>query len=336
MAKSSSVVGRALVRGTGMAVPERVVANDYFASYLETSDEWISERTGISERRWAEPETALSDLGAAACSMAIEDAGLAVDDIDGIICATATPDCIFPSSACLIQNRLGLKSGFAFDLNAACSGFVYAMVQAEAMLRTGGASNILVVGADIFSRIVDRNDRSTTVLFGDGAGALVLSAGPARSEADRGIIASRLCADGAMEGILGVRGGPGAAVPKEGELPERKFLEMSGRDVFKMAVRSLSEVSRQVLEQAGYQIEQVDYIASHQANRRILSAVAQHLKVSMDKVLVNVDRYGNTSAASLPILLAEYSRKGTLKEGDLLLVNAFGGGLTWGAILLRW
>lgn len=338
------------IRGSGMFVPEKVVDNNHFASYLETSDEWIRERTGIVERRWAEEGVSASDLAEPACRQAIENAGLKTDDIDGIIVATVTPDSLFPSTACVLQRRLGVRTSLAFDVNAVCSGFVYALVTADGLITAGQCRNVLVVGVDVFSSIVNKNDRGTCVLFGDGAGAVVLSAAASEPAACglsdpfvqgdggalRGVYASELGADGNYGDILAVPNGTANRPNPESLAAGEHFLRMEGREVFKLAVRRLVDISERVLRRAGIEAEQVDYIATHQANKRIVVSMAKQLKVPLEKVLVNVDRFGNTSAASIPILLAEAESAGTIKPGDLVLLTAFGGGVTWGGALVRW
>jgi len=341
------------ISGAGMYVPDKVVPNSYFESYLDTSDEWIRERTGIRERRWTEFGTGASVLAEPAARKAIAAAGLSVADIDGIVVATVTPDCTFPSTACFLQSRLGMTRGFAFDLNAVCSGFIYALVTADALIAAGRAKHLLVVGVDIFSHLVDRNDRSTCVLFGDGAGAVVLSstkllpaaagaglngtraAGSSHVEA-RGIIATEIHSDGSQSEILCVANGSAKPLTPERIAAGDHLVKMAGREVFKQAVRALAAVSESVLNSAGVTVADLDYYVSHQANKRILLAVGKQLEIPEEKVLINVDKYGNTSAASLPILIAESAENGTLKKGDLIMLSAFGGGVTWGAILLRW
>lgn len=339
------------ILGTGMCVPDRVVSNEHFAAYLETSDEWIRERTGIVERRWCDEVTSASALAEPACRDAIKAAGLTAADIDGIVLGTVTPDNIFPSTACYLQSRLGIQSGYAMDVNAVCSGFVYALTTADALIRAGQGTNVLVVGVDIYSRIIDPNDRGTCVLFGDGAGAVVLS----RKKGDKlvdgafgdhmvegdvrdisGIYGSELRADGRYADLLCVP--MGTAHPPTPESLQRgdHFLKMQGREVFKFAVRSLADVTKNVLDKAGVAIEEVDHFVSHQANKRILLSMAKHLGVSEDKVPINVDKYGNTSAATIPIVLAECERTGRIKKGDLVLLSAVGGGFSWGAVLVRW
>ena len=343
------------ITGTGMNVPDRVIKNEYFENYLDTSDEWIRERTGIVERRWAEADVTVSELSEPAARTAISAADLSPSDIDGIIFATVTPERIFPSSACYLQKRLGIEQCLAFDVNAVCSGFIYALVTADSLIRSGLARNILVVGADLYSRILDMKDRGTCVLFGDGAGAVVLSAvGDSRDSGIpisqgvvgsggeiRGIYANALSANGAYTELLySDYRSPAPPNANEESFPSRssdqRYLSMDGREVFKQAVRKLGEASKEILAINGFSIEQVDHFVSHQANLRILQAIGKQLGVSQDKVPVNIDRYGNTSAATIPLLLAEMEQQGTLSAGDLVLLSAFGSGFTWGVSLLRW
>ncbi len=323
-----------------MHVPGRVVSNDFFASYLDTSDEWIRDRTGIVERRWVEAGVSASALAEPAARAAIKNAGLQPSDIDGIICATVTPDNIFPSTACMIQKRLGCRDGLAFDVNAVCSGFLYAMGSAYGLILSGQCKRVLVVGTEIYSSIIDKNDRTTGILFGDGAGALVLGAsGKKQTEhqkSDRGIFSSHLGADGTHAEILCVPGGSALPFTEESVRDGQHFLKMAGREVFKLAVRKLAEINRSVVEQAGFSLEDVDYFISHQANRRILQSVAKDLGISETKFPMNIEKYGNTSAASVPILLAELEAQGVINKGNLIVLSAFGGGVTWGAMLLRW
>jgi 3-oxoacyl-[acyl-carrier-protein] synthase-3 len=337
------------ITGTGISVPPKVIGNDHFASYLETSDEWIQERTGIEERRYTEPDVSASDLAEPACLDAIKAAGLTVDDIDGIICGTVTPDNLFPSTACFIQGKLGIKNGFALDVNAVCCGFVYALSTADAYIRAGMASNILVIGVDLYSRIIDPNDRGTCILFGDGAGAVVLSRNSDKPSAfgqpcgeqgsmlsTSGIYGAELHADGSQADILCVPQGTANNVTVESLQEGKHFLHMAGREVFKHAVRSLVQVTNSVLEDAGLSVGDVDHFVSHQANKRILLSMAKQLKVSEERIPMNLQKYGNTSAATIPMLLAECVAEGRIKKGDLVLLSAVGGGLSWGAVLLRW
>lgn len=329
-----------IVLGTGMHVPGRVITNDYFASYLETSDEWIRERTGIAERRWVEEGTSASALAEPAARQAIKNAGLEVSDIDAVICATVTPDNIFPSTACMLQKRLGCREGLAFDVNAVCSGFLYALGNAYGLIMSGQCSKVLVVGTEIYSNIIDPNDRTSGILFGDGAGALVLGASdvsvPDMKKTDRGIFASHLGADGSHADILCTPGGSATPYTVESITSGAHYLKMAGREVFKLAVRKIAEVNRLIVEQAGFTLDEVDHFVSHQANMRILQSVAKELQIPETKFPVNIEKYGNTSAASIPILLAELDAAAKLKKGDIVVLSAFGGGVTWGSLLLRW
>ena len=341
---------RGIISGTGFSVPERVVTNSHFAGYLETSDEWIRDRTGIAERRWIEGEVSSSMLAEPACRAAISAAGLTPADIGGVVLATVTPDFIFPSTACCLQRRLGISGGFAFDINAVCSGFIYALTVADALLAQQLAKHILVVGVDIYSRIINPNDRSTCILFGDGAGALVLS-DPGSVEKryvsegktvtkdttklNRGILSSVIHADGAYGDILQVPCGTAKVPTAESMMRGEHYLTMAGKEVFKLAVRHLGEVCLQALAKANVAAEEVDFVVAHQANKRILDAMAKQIGVPTEKILWNGDRYGNTSAASIPLLLAESIEAGVIKPGQTLLLNAFGGGVTWGALVIR-
>ncbi len=337
------------ITGTGFSVPDRVVTNAHFESYLDTSDTWIRERTGIVERRWVGPEESASSLAEPAARTAIERAGLQAADIDGIIVATVTPDYAFPSTACMLQQRLGIDDALAFDVNAVCSGFVYALSTADAYIRAGMCRNVLVVGVDLYSRIINPNDRGTCILFGDGAGAVVLSAvapeeqfahgdtlirGSVQTTA--GIYSNLLGADGKHSSILCVPCGTANQPTAESMATDAHYLTMEGREVFKLAVRKLGEISLEMLERFDLPSEAVRYFISHQANERILLSMAKHIKVDAARIPMNLDRYGNTSAATIPILLAELDQDGKIDSGDLLMLNAFGGGVTWGAILLRW
>ncbi len=346
------------VLGTGYNLPDHVVTNDYFASYLDTSAQWIRDRTGISERRWVEGDVPASELAEPAARDAIRRAGLQPEDIDGIIFATVTPDYIFPSSAVFLQARLGCHGGLAFDVNAVCSGFLYAIATADALIGKGIAKNILVIGCDIYSKIINKNDRSSCILFGDGAGALVLGANTAAESGGKdsgtqvveargvgvsgsgetlcGIYASELGADGRHTGILCVPSGTAAPVTPESIKTDAHYLTMDGREVFKLAVRKLAEINESIVVSQGFSLSQVDWFASHQANQRILSAMARSLGAPEEKMLSNVEKVGNTSAASVPILLAEAEEQGKIKSGDLVVLSAFGGGVTWGSMLLRW
>ena len=311
--------------GTGSYLPPRIVSNDEFAKRgLETSDEWIRERTGIRQRHIAEESQASSDLALEASRRALEAAGVPAADLDLIIVATSTPDYIFPSTACLLQAKLGSKNGAAFDVQAVCSGFVYALATADSFIRNKIFKKALVVGAEVFSRILDWNDRGTCVLFGDGAGAVVLVAGD-----KPGVHASVLRADGSQAGILSVPGNVSG-----GKVIGSPYLQMQGSAVFKIAVRVLDEVARETLEAAKMTIEDVDWLIPHQANVRILEATAKKLGLAREKLVVTVDHHGNTSAASVPLALDEYVRLGKIKEGHRVMLQGVGGGFTWGASLV--
>ncbi len=318
------------VTGTGSYLPPRRLTNDDLARQLaeqgiETSDEWIVERTGIKARHFAEPEVCSSDLALLAARPALAAAGLDASQIDLIIVATSTPDMVFPSTACILQHKLGAEGGAAFDVQAVCSGFVYALSVADAMIQTGAANKALVVGAEVFSRILDFNDRTTCVLFGDGAGAVVLEA----SETP-GILASDLHADGKHAGILCVPGHVSG-----GKVVGDPLLKMDGQAVFKLAVGVLETSARAVLAKADKSAAQIDWLIPHQANIRILQSTAKRLKLGMDKVMVTVDQHGNTSAASIPLALDAGIRAGSILPGQLLLLEGVGGGFTWGSVLLN-
>ena len=312
------------IAGTGSYLPPRVVTNDDLAKRLDTSDEWIRERTGIRQRHIAEESQASSDLALEASRKALEAAGVAASDLDLIIVATSTPDYIFPSTACLLQAKLGVRNGAAFDVQAVCSGFVYGLATADAFIRSKNAKTALVVGAEVFSRILDWNDRATCVLFGDGAGAVVLVA-----DEKPGIHASVLRADGSQSGILSV---PGNVCG--GKIVGSPYLQMQGSQVFKIAVKVLDEVARETLAAAKMKPEDVDWLIPHQANVRILEATAKKMGLAREKLVVTVDRHGNTSAASVPLALDEYVRAGKIKTGHRVMLQGVGGGFTWGASLV--
>jgi 3-oxoacyl-[acyl-carrier-protein] synthase-3 len=309
--------------GTGSYLPARIVKNDEFAKRLDTSDAWIRERTGIAERRIADESQASSDLALEASRAALAAAQVAPGDIDLIIVATSTPDYVFPSTACLLQAKLGIKNCPAFDVQAVCSGFVYALATADRFIRSGMNRRALVVGTEVFSRIMDWNDRATCVLFGDGAGAVVLAAGDAP-----GIHASVLHADGSYADILSV---PGNVCG--GRITGSPYLQMQGNQVFKLAVRVLDEVARETLKASDMAIADVDWLIPHQANVRILEATARKLGIPRERVVVTVDKHGNTSAASIPLALDEYVRAGKIRTGQRVLMEGVGGGFTWGAVL---
>ncbi len=310
------------IAGTGSYLPPRVVTNAEFARRLDTSDEWIRERTGITQRHIADESQASSDLALEACRSAMQAAGAKPEEIDLIIVATSTPDFIFPSTACLLQAKLGVSGCAAFDLQAVCSGFVYALATADKFIRSGQHKCALIVGSEVFSRILDWNDRGTCVLFGDGAGAVVLRAADAP-----GIHSSVLRADGRHAGILSVPGNVSG-----GKIVGSPFLQMAGNQVFKFAVKVLDEVGRETLAAAGAGIGDVDWLIPHQANVRILDATAKKLGLPPEKLVVTVGHHGNTSAASIPLALDEYVRDGRIRRGHRLLMEGVGGGFTWGAV----
>ncbi len=319
------------ITGTGSYLPPRRLTNAELAAELaargvETSDEWIVERTGIHARHFAAPDVSSSDLGVEAARRAIEAAGLQPADIDLIIVATSTPDMVFPSAACILQNKLGIAGCPAFDVQAVCSGFVYALTVADAMIKTGSATRALVIGAEVFSRILDFSDRTTCVLFGDGAGAVVLEA----SETP-GILASDLHADGKHVGILCVPGNVSG-----GKVMGDALLKMDGQAVFKLAVGVLESAARAALAKANLTDADIDWLIPHQANIRIMQSTAKKLKMPQEKLIVTVDQHGNTSAASIPLALDASVRSGKIKKGDTLMLEGVGGGFTWGAVLLNY
>ncbi|WP_061932965.1 beta-ketoacyl-ACP synthase III [Aureimonas sp. AU22] len=319
---------RSVVRGTGSALPRAVVTNKDLEARIDTSDEWIQQRTGIRQRYIAgDGETTVS-LGEAAARRALDAAGLVPEDIDLVILATATPDNTFPASSTQIQRRLGITKGFAFDVQAVCSGFVYALTTADLYLKAGMARRALVIGAETFSRIIDWSDRTTCVLFGDGAGALVLE----RQEGDPsgpGVLISRLRADGSHGDKLFVDGGPSST----GTVGH---LRMEGREVFKHAVGMITDVVEESLEALSLTPGDIDWFVPHQANRRIIEASAKKLGIAIEKVVITVDQHGNTSAASIPLAIDHAVRDGRIRAGDLVLLEAMGGGFTWGAVVVRW
>jgi 3-oxoacyl-[acyl-carrier-protein] synthase III len=309
--------------GTGSFLPPRIVHNAEFAARLDTSDQWIRERTGIVQRHIADASQASSDLALHASRAALDAAGLGPQDIDLIIVATSTPDFVFPSTACLLQAKLGIRNCPAFDVQAVCSGFVYGLATADNFIRAGANKRALVVGAEVFSRILDWNDRGTCVLFGDGAGAVVLAA-----DERPGLHASVLRADGSHAGILAV---PGNVCG--GRIVGSPYVHMQGKEVFKFAVKVLDEVARETMAAAGMQLEDVDWLIPHQANVRILEATARKLGLPLERLVVTVDHHGNTSAASVPLALDEYVRAGRIRAGQKVLMQGVGGGFTWGATL---
>ncbi len=318
---------RAVITGTGSALPAQCVTNAEMAERVDTTDEWIVERTGIRQRYIAGEGETTASLAVDASRRALEAAGVAAEDIGLIVLATATPDHTFPASATQVQAALGCGGGIAFDVAAVCSGFLYALATADSMLRTGMAKKALVIGSETFSRILDWDDRATCVLFGDGAGAVVLEAREVAGDGP-GILATRLHAEGAHKDLLYVDGGPSTT----GEVGK---LRMKGREVFRHAVVNLAEVLREVLEDCGMEAEAIDWVVPHQANSRILDATARKLGLPPEKVVVTVDRHANTSAASVPLALDVAVRDGRIKPGDLVMFEAMGGGFTWGAALAR-
>lgn len=320
----------AKIVGSGGFLPPRVVSNDELAAELatrnvETSDAWITERTGIRQRHLAGPETTTSMLATEAAQRALTDAGLAASEIDLIIVATSTPDFVFPSTACQVQANLGIKGGAAFDVQAVCSGFVYALATADAFIKAGYARAALVIGAEVFSRILDWNDRKTCVLFGDGAGAVVLKASD-----EPGIMAAQLNADGSQMDILCAAGNVA-----HGKVTGDPFLRMDGQAVFKLAVNSLTDSAKDVCAQAGIDVGDIDWLVPHQANVRIINFIGRKLHIPTEKVIVTVDKHANTSAASVPLAFDAARRDGRIKAGDLVMMQGVGGGFTWGSVLVR-
>lgn len=320
---------RAVVRGVGHYLPERVVSNSELALRVETSDEWIKTRSGIERRHFAAEGETTSVLATHAAKAALAHAGMVADDIDAIVLATSTADLTFPSAATMVQAQLGMTRGFAFDVQAVCAGFVYALTTANALILSGQAKTVLVIGAETFSRLMDWTDRTTCVLFGDGAGALVLEAqDQPGSSSDRGILAADLHSDGQFRDLLYVDGGTSTGTTGH--------LRMMGKEVFRHAVEKLAETAHTALEKAGLTPEDVNWIVPHQANIRIIEGTAKRMQVPMDRVVVTVQDHGNTSAASIPLALSVGHERGQIKTGDLLVTEAIGGGLAWGSVVLRW
>jgi len=320
---------RAVVRGVGHYLPARVVPNSEFEQIVDTSDEWIRTRSGIERRHFAADGETTSDMAAAAAQSALRDAGLLPADIDTVIVATSTADFTFPSAATMVQAKLGMTTGFAFDVQAVCAGFVYALTTANALLIAGQARRVLVIGAETFSKLMNWEDRSTCVLFGDGAGALVLEAQEGTgTNADRGILSADLHSDGRFKDLLYVDGG--TSTGKTGQL------HMAGKEVFRHAVEKLAETAETALAKIGMSGEDIDWIVPHQANIRIIEATARRMQVPMDRVVVTVQDHGNTSAASIPLALSVGKQRGQIREGDLIVTEAIGGGLAWGSVVLRW
>lgn len=320
---------RAVVKGVGHYLPERIVPNSEFVASLDTTDEWIRSRSGIERRHFAAEGEFTSDLATKAALAALADAKLTGNDIDALILATSTADYTFPSAATMVQAAIGMRSGFAFDVQAVCAGFVYALANANALIMSGQAKRVLVIGAETFSRIMDWTDRSTCVLFGDGAGALVLEAETGTGDAsDRGILATDLHSDGSYRDLLYVDGGTATGTTG--------VLRMQGKEVFRHAVEKLAQTADSALEKAGLGADDVTWVVPHQANIRIIKSTAKKLGVPMERVVVTVQDHGNTSAASIPLALSVGVERGQIKRGDLLVTEAIGGGLAWGAVVLRW
>ncbi|HEY0203686.1 MAG TPA: beta-ketoacyl-ACP synthase III [Acetobacteraceae bacterium] len=322
------MAGRSIVAGLGGYLPERVVSNDELSQRVDTSDAWIQERTGIRQRHVASARETCAHMGARAAAAALEDAGATAADVDAVILATSTPDQAFPASALRVQAELGIRRGFGFDLAAACSGFVYALSVADGMVRTGQARGVLVIGSEVYSRIMNWADRGTCVLFGDGAGAAFVRAADAGDDSGRGILSTHLHADGTLGDLLYVDGAVGQA-------DRPGHLVMNGREVFRHAVAKLAAVVDEALQANGLSHADVDWLVPHQANRRIIDAMGRKLGLPADRVVVTVDRHANTSAASIPLAMAEAYGDGRIRRGDLVLMEALGGGMTWGSALVR-
>jgi 3-oxoacyl-[acyl-carrier-protein] synthase-3 len=320
---------RAVVKGVGHYLPENVVPNSYFEDKIDTSNEWIVSRSGIERRHFAAEGQTTSDLATFAAKAALENAGLTGDDIDAIVLATSTADLTFPSAATMVQHNIGNTRGFAFDLQAVCAGFVFALTNANALIQAGTAKRVMVIGAETFSRIMDWQDRGTCVLFGDGAGALILEAQEGTgSTDDRGILSTDLNSDGSYRDILYVDGG--VSTQSTG------VLRMEGKEVFRHAVEKLAQTAHTALDKVGLGSDDVDWVVPHQANIRIIQSTAKKLGVGMDRVVVTVQDHGNTSAASIPLALSVGVANGQIKQGDLVVTEAIGGGLAWGSVVVRW
>ncbi len=324
---------KARITGTGLYVPKKVLTNFDIEKMVDTSDEWIRERTGIRERRIAAKEEAASDLALMASNEALKSAGLKARKLDLIIVATISSDMLLPSTACILQHRIGAKKAAAFDVNATCSGFIYALSTADAYIRAGIYERVLVVGSEVLSRITDWTDRSTCVLLGDGAGAVVLEA----TDGDSGILSVKLNADGSMWDLLHIPAGGSRRPATEKTVKEGlHHIKMRGNETFKVAVRTLEKLVLSTLKEHKLSPEDISLLIPHQANLRIISATAKRLGLGLEKVMINLDRYGNTSAASIPIALDEAVRSGRVRKGDYIILEAFGGGLTWASALIKW
>jgi 3-oxoacyl-[acyl-carrier-protein] synthase III len=324
---------RSKIRGTGAYVPKRVMTNRDLEKTVETSSQWIVDRTGIRERRIAAEGEATSDLAVEAARQALEEAELSAKELDLLIVATCTPDMFLPSTACIVQDRLGARKAVAFDVSAACSGFLYALSVGDQYLRSGVFKTAMIIGAEVMSRITDWSDRSTCILFGDGAGAVVIEA----RKGPHGILSTHLYSDGRLWDLIYVPGG-GSRIPSSSETIGKglNFMKMKGNETFKVAIRNLEAAAREALAHNHLKESEVALLIPHQANLRILTAVADRLRIPIERVMINIDRFGNTSAASIPMALDEAVRSGRIKEGDILLMEAFGGGLTWASAVIRW
>ncbi|HQL35326.1 MAG TPA: beta-ketoacyl-ACP synthase III [Bacillota bacterium] len=319
--------------GTGSCLPDKIVTNRDMEKIVDTTDEWINTRTGISERRMTDENTATSDLATVAARRALENAGLSPEEIDLILVATVTPDVMFPSTACIVQDNIGAINAAAFDLEAACSGFLYGLAVAENFIKTGYYRNIMVIGAEALTKIIDFTDRNTCVLFGDGAGAAIVSEVPE----GYGILSTYIGADGKGGKLLTVPAG-GSRIPSSVESVQNRlhYVKMDGKEVFKFAVKIMGDAAEKALEKCGLDKEDIDFLIPHQANRRIIDASVKRLKMPNEKVYINLDKYGNMSSASVAVAIDEASRKGLLKDGDTIVLVGFGGGLTWGSAVLKW
>jgi 3-oxoacyl-[acyl-carrier-protein] synthase-3 len=324
---------RSVILGTGSEVPAKIVTNRDLEKIVDTSDEWITVRTGIKERRVLEDGKGNADMAFQAAKRALEDADMKAKELDAIVMGTVTPDYPFPSSACVLEDMLGAHNVFSFDVNAACSGFLNALSVADSFIRMGKIQNALVVGSDALSRLLNWQDRTTCILFGDGAGAVIIGAS---DNGSGGILSTKLRTDGSYVKTLYVPAG-GSLKPANRETVQsnQHTITMNGKEVFKIAVRSMEEISRQALEEAGVEVERISLVIPHQANRRIIVALAERLGVPMSRVMVNLEKYGNTSAASIPVALDEARRQGRIKPGDIVLLNAFGAGFAWGAAVIQ-
>lgn len=324
---------RSRIISTGSYLPEKVLSNSEMEKMLDTSDEWITERTGIKERRIADSTQAASDLACEASKIALKRAGLGPEDIDLIIVATITGDMPFPSTACFLQDKLGAINAAGFDISAACSGFLYSLYIADSFIKSGMHRRILVAGTEVLSKITDWDDRTTCVLFGDGAGAVIVEA----ADDDSGILSIHINSDGKMWDLIHVPGGGSRNPASQSSIEQRlHYIKMKGNETFKVAVRTLEDIALKTLQENNMDPSSLSLLIPHQANLRIIQATADRLKVPMDKVIINLDKYGNTSAASIPIALDEALRSGRIKEGDYILLEAFGGGLTWASALIKW